>query len=233
MRVCWGVRDTINSFILRENITFYFLMSLHPSTGPILWKTSWSSVSVTWRWILPTYLFRTRLISTERKNEDRQSTMSRSFHGQQGGLICTIRCRTLCTKATFHSTIWKKKLWTELLPPFSNTCCSLRRFYRKRKTFSSTEISKTESKGWIIPSTYTLQHVLESNPGGRFPLTMGSICRNIQVSAKGLHDQHRWWSDFSTEDSWRQAKGMLLHGGLPDQCLCTGFHMTPWMKPEY
>lgn len=40
-----------------RNPTFSFLMSLHPSMGPILEKTSWRRGSVTWGWMFPTYLY--------------------------------------------------------------------------------------------------------------------------------------------------------------------------------
>lgn len=33
-------------------------------------------------------------------------------------------------------------------------------------------------------NTHTLRHVVESNPGGRFPLKIGSICKNKKVKKK-------------------------------------------------
>lgn len=38
---------------------------------------------------------------------------------------------------------------------------------------------KEKNSESILQGTHTLRHVLESNPGGRFPLKIGSICRLV------------------------------------------------------
>lgn len=39
------------------------------------------------------------------------------------------------------------------------------------------KMKKKEKKRKHLYNTHTLRHVLESNPGGRFPLKIGSICK--------------------------------------------------------
>ena len=94
-----------------EELTFSFLMSLHPSRRPVLWKTSWRSASVTCTWMLPTNLYFPQLnVETQQNHyfQKKKNLESTHFISSSKSYNNKTKTKKLMKKMT-KAMLWKVK----------------------------------------------------------------------------------------------------------------------------